>query len=82
MATATATPLKTLRDEVQEAERLSISRRTLQTWRLRGGGPPFVKIGSAVRYDPAQVDAWLDEHTRTNTGPSAGPAPASRARGC
>jgi hypothetical protein len=67
MATATATPLKTLRDEVQEAERLNISRRTLQTWRLRGGGPPFIKVGSAVRYDPAQVHCWLNARTVQST---------------
>lgn len=67
MATATATPLKTLHDEVQEAARLNISRRTLQTWRLRGGGPPFIKVGSAVRYDPTQTDAWLNARTVQST---------------
>ncbi|WP_295586882.1 helix-turn-helix domain-containing protein [uncultured Lamprocystis sp.] len=71
-----------MHDEKREAERLGFSVRTLQQWRVKGGGPPYFKLGSAVRYDPVQVDSWLDEHTRVDTGPSAGPAPASRARGC
>ncbi len=25
--------------------------------------PPFVKIGSSVRYDPAEVQKWLDSRT-------------------
>ncbi|WP_245561911.1 hypothetical protein [Lamprocystis purpurea] len=49
---------------------------------MKGDGPPFLKIGPSVRYDPTAVDAWLNDRIRTNTGPSAGPAPASRARGC
>ena len=81
-ATPTVTPIKTLHDEKREAARLGFSVRTLQQWRVKGEGPPFIKLGASVRYDPAAVDAWLDEHTRTNTGPSAGPAPASRVRGC
>jgi len=80
MANAIAT--RTLHDEKREAERLSINVRTLQQWRLRGGGPPYLKIGALVRYDPRQVDAWLDERIQSNTGPSAGLGPASRARGC
>ena len=66
-AEKTVTSIKALHDEKREAERLSFSVRTLQQWRVNGGGPPFIKINSAVRYDPAQVDAWLAERTRTNT---------------
>ncbi|WP_447974624.1 helix-turn-helix transcriptional regulator [Nitrospira sp. Kam-Ns4a] len=47
-------------DEQQVAEMLRISRRTLQAWRLRGGGPPYVKIGSRmVRYRETEVLQWL-----------------------
>jgi predicted DNA-binding transcriptional regulator AlpA len=76
------TPIKALHDEKREAERLGFSVRTLQQWRVKGGGPPFLKLGSSVRYDPARVDEWLNARVHTNTGPSAGPTPASRARGC
>ncbi len=69
-AAATAVPINSLRTEKQEAARLGFSVRTLQQWRLRGGGPPYLKIGSAVRYNPDAVDAWLYERTRHNTAQS------------
>ncbi len=36
-----------------------IAVRTLQSWRLRGIGPRWVKLGGAVRYDLADFDAWV-----------------------
>lgn len=59
--------LRTFNDEKTEAARLGFSVRTLQMWRLRGGGPPFIKLRSAVRYDPLAVDAWMDSQARHNT---------------
>lgn len=53
--------------ETEVAERLGCSTRTLQGWRWRGGGPPFVRVGRAVRYDPAELRAWLDAQRRTST---------------
>lgn len=61
------TPIVKLHTEKQESERLAISVRTLQFWRVVGGGPPYLKIGRAVRYNPEQVDAWLADLTRINT---------------
>jgi excisionase family DNA binding protein len=34
---------------------------TLYQWRHRGLGPRAVKVGRHLRYDPADVQAWLDE---------------------
>lgn len=48
---------------VSESEliaRLKLSRYTL--WQLRLDGLPFLKIRGRVRYEPAQVDAWIKEH--------------------
>lgn len=67
--------IRRLHTEKQEAERMGFSVRTLQAWRHRGGGPPFLKINGAVRYDPARSDAWLEEQTRTSTS-DPGPAAA------
>ena len=67
-------PLSTLHTERQEAERLSVSVRTLQAWRTRGDGPPYIKAGRAVRYDPRRTDEWLATRARRNTsdpGPQA-----------
>lgn len=50
-------PLLTL-DEV--AELLAVPVRTLYTWRYRGEGPPALKIGGHLRYDPAALRRWLD----------------------
>jgi predicted DNA-binding transcriptional regulator AlpA len=46
-------------NEKQLAAYLGISVAALRAWRLKGLGPRFVKLGSAVRYDPAAVQAWL-----------------------
>ncbi|MBX3026967.1 helix-turn-helix domain-containing protein [bacterium] len=58
--------------ESEVAALLGVSRRTLQGWRWRGGGPPYVRIGGAVRYEPAEVRAWLDAQRRTSTSDSGG----------
>jgi excisionase family DNA binding protein len=39
---------------------LGVKRTTLQQWRCRGEGPPFYRVGRAIRYRPAEVQAWLD----------------------
>ena len=45
----------------QIAERLGISVRTLENWRLVGSGPPYHKLGSRVLYDIATVDRWFED---------------------
>lgn len=59
----------------ETARYLRRSERTLEGWRVRGGGPPFVRLGKrSVVYDLDAVDAWLDAHQRTSTsdpGPQA-----------
>jgi predicted DNA-binding transcriptional regulator AlpA len=47
-------------DEKQAAEYLSESTRTLQNWRQRRQGPPWIKIGYQVRYDVNDLDAWIE----------------------
>jgi hypothetical protein len=45
------------------AEILNLSIRTLQSWRLRRAGPPFVQVGRAVRYRRRDLIAWIDANT-------------------
>jgi len=41
---------------------------TLNTWRSRGGGPTFIKVGErAVRYQRRQLFQFLTERRRCNT---------------
>ena len=41
---------------------------TLHTWRSRGDGPPFLKLGSrAVRYQRRTLLRWMADRQRQNT---------------
>ena len=51
-------------DEVALAVRLGVSRSTLQSWRYAGRSPRFIKNGRLIRYRNADVDAYLQAHTR------------------
>jgi predicted DNA-binding transcriptional regulator AlpA len=63
---ATADPDAAL-NEAQVAEFLGVSVRTLQAWRVRGGGPRYVKIGRSVRYQRRQLVAFQQSHTVSST---------------
>lgn len=49
------------------AQRLNVSVKTLQRWRWIGYGPPFIKIGRAVRYRDSDVEAFVQASRRTST---------------
>jgi predicted DNA-binding transcriptional regulator AlpA len=54
--------------ELEAATLLNVSHRSLQNWRVRGGGPQFVKIGGRiVRYRCADLVSWLEQQLRRNT---------------
>ncbi len=44
---------------------------TLATWRCRGGGPCFVKLGRRVLYRVSDLDAWVAKAGRANTADRA-----------
>jgi excisionase family DNA binding protein len=44
--------------DVDVAERLGVSRFTVRSWRLKGVGPRFLKMGRAVRYRSEDVDKY------------------------
>jgi hypothetical protein len=50
-------------NEAQAAQLLGLSVRTLQAWRVRGGGPP----GRAVRYQRRALAAFQEQHSVTST---------------
>jgi predicted DNA-binding transcriptional regulator AlpA len=54
-------------NEAQVAEFLGVSVRTLQAWRVRGGGPRYVKIGRSVRYQRRELVAFQQSHTVSST---------------
>ena len=46
---------------------LKVSRKFLETARCQGDGPPFIKIGRAVRYRRGDLDEFMRAHQRTET---------------
>jgi predicted DNA-binding transcriptional regulator AlpA len=42
------------------SELTQVAEGTLENWRGRGIGPPYYKIGHVVRYDEAEIMAWLE----------------------
>lgn len=56
-----------LLDTNRAAAKLGMSKQTLANWRLRGNGPPFFKIGNAVRYRPEDMEAWIDARRARHT---------------
>jgi hypothetical protein len=49
------------------AQRLGVSPRTLSDYRVRGGGPKWVRIARAVRYRADWLDQWADDKAVTST---------------
>ena len=54
------------------AERLGIKRSTLYAW-AEQGYIPHLKLGRLLRFDPEEIDIWLQAHRRVAT-----PEPALR----
>lgn len=55
-------------DEKKAAGYLGISHKTLQGYRTKGGGPPFIKVGErSVRYKIADLINWAENRKKKNT---------------
>ncbi|MEM7170433.1 MAG: helix-turn-helix domain-containing protein [Pseudomonadota bacterium] len=57
---------------IQAAEYTGLSPRTFEKLRLSGDGPIYAKIGRAVIYERADLDAWLAAHKRASTSDLGG----------
>ena len=53
--------------EGEAAKLLNVEIATLRRWRWAGRGPWFIKIGAAVRYDPHELNAFIEAGRRTST---------------
>jgi len=51
----------------QAAERCNLSPRTLEKLRVAGGGPHFIRLGGAVRYQLEDLDSWIVSNRRRTT---------------
>ncbi|HZF18551.1 MAG TPA: helix-turn-helix domain-containing protein [Burkholderiales bacterium] len=48
----------------QAAQLLALGVSTLEGWRAQGKGPATIRIGTAIRYSRAAIDAWIGAHAR------------------
>ena len=64
-----------LLNEREAAAYLGYTTRALQNWRLRGGGPVYVRVSErSIRYRRCDLTAWVEGKLRTSTadpGPDA-----------
>ena len=59
---------RALLTEAQAAELLGVKAQTLSVWRCTGRwNLPYVKVGTAVRYRPSDLEAWITARTVSNT---------------
>ncbi len=56
-----------LMNEDQAAQVLTVGTKTLQSWRVRGVGPRFIRIGRLVRYTMEELMRYIEEQTRQST---------------
>lgn len=65
-----------LYDTREAAEMLGVSPRTLESWRIHGGGPRFASFGAgprgAVRYRASDLEEYINGRLRTSTSAPAG----------
>ena len=60
--------LDCLLTETEAAKFLGFSIRSLQGWRLKGGGPTFIKIGGkSVRYRRRDLIGWADDNRKLSS---------------
>ncbi len=64
--------LDRLLNEQDAANFLSYTTRALQNWRVRGGGPKYIKVSArSIRYRRRDLIAWVDERTYSNSAQAA-----------
>jgi hypothetical protein len=64
-------------NEREAAQILGLNVKTLRRWRWAGKGPRFLKMGSAVRYERADLEAYKAAARRTSTS-DTGAAPSTK----
>jgi excisionase family DNA binding protein len=57
---------QTYMTQKQVAEMLGLSTATLESWRIRGKGPRYLKLGRCVRYLVADLEAWIERRVSTS----------------
>jgi excisionase family DNA binding protein len=56
------------------ADRLKVSLSWLAKARMNGDGPPFIKVGRAIRYSEAALQQWMKSRQRLSTSEQIEPS--------
>ncbi len=56
---------------VEAAQYVRLGKPTLERIRVKGEGPLYCKLGGAVRYRRADLDAWLESRLVSSTSAAA-----------
>jgi excisionase family DNA binding protein len=56
-----------LYETTEAAEFLGLKPTTLESWRVKGGKLPFLKIGRLVKYAESDLIAFIEQSKRTST---------------
>jgi excisionase family DNA binding protein len=59
--------MMTVLNTKEAADYVRLGKPTLERFRLTGDGPQYAKLGGAVRYRQADLDAWLESRLTTST---------------
>lgn len=49
---------------------LDLKEQTLELWRMKKKGPPYVKLGKGVFYRIADLDAWIGANSKNTVAPA------------
>lgn len=55
----------------EAANYVRLGKPTLERFRISGDGPPYAKLGGAVRYRRSDLDAWLSSRLIRSTSEGA-----------
>ncbi len=65
--------LDRLISERDAADFLGYTMRALQNWRVRGGGPLYVKVSNrSIRYRRRDLQAWIESKLAEHTSAASG----------
>jgi predicted DNA-binding transcriptional regulator AlpA len=67
MATKPSAPTMVLLTPKEAAKLLRVSISWLAKSRMRGDGPPYIKVGRAIRYTDVAVMQWTKSRQRLST---------------
>ena len=56
---------------IEAATYVRLGTPTLERFRISGDGPKYCKLGGAVRYRKADLDAWLESRLTGSTSEAA-----------